>query len=346
MNRPVRTESERVVSPWLRSPFPPRCHPDLGPAAEANLAWARGLGLLTSPSAVARFTALRPALLAAGAYAAVERSGLLLAADWCSWLFLFDDQGDESPIGRDPVAWQARVRPVEAVVRGDAATPDGLPPLAAALHDLLSRTLPGMSGAWTGRFRRHLAAYVASYADEARHRAGLLEPRTAAAYITHRRDSGAMRVVFDLLEPTHRVELPDDWFHSREHQDVYLAASDVVCWENDIVSLRKELARADVHSLPLVIRAATGCSLQSAVDRSAGMLHARIDYYLAAERLAHDLLESSGLPAATREAVRLCLTGYRTWMRSNHDFGTASGRYRHVVRTEPDATPDYIEPLL
>ncbi|MFJ5228106.1 nucleotide disphospho-sugar-binding domain-containing protein [Streptomyces sp. NPDC088400] len=227
--------------PRLHSPFPPQCHPDLALAAESNLAWARVSGLLTSPAAVSRFTALQPALLAAGAYVAVDRDALMLAADWCSWLLLFDDQGDESPCGRDHHLWRTLVHPLDPVVRGEVRAPNDLQPLACALHNLLSRTTPGMSDAWTARFRRHLAAHLASYADEARHRAHLLKPQTAA-YITHRRNSGATRVVFDLLEPAHGVEIPEDWFHSREHQDVHPAAADIVCWENDIVSMRKELA--------------------------------------------------------------------------------------------------------
>ena len=113
MNRPTRAETENTVMPRLHSPFPPQCHPDLAPAAESNLAWARASGLLTSPAAVSRFTALQPALLAAGAYVAVDRDALMLAADWCSWLFLFDDLHPASERrcpGRGPGSGSSRPR--------------------------------------------------------------------------------------------------------------------------------------------------------------------------------------------------------------------------------------------
>jgi hypothetical protein len=190
-----------------------------------------------------------------------------------------------------------------------------------------------------------VADYVTSYQNEATRRS-LSQSPSVIDFINHRRDSGAMHIVFDVLEPTYHVEIPPEWFNSREFQDVYLAADDIVCWDNDVASARKELARNDFHSLPLVIHEAADGGLQVAMHRAADMIHARAQYYIAAERLLEHLLATSDLDSTVADGIRCFAAGLRDWMRANHDFGAVTGRYHDIVHTLPGIAPHYIEPLL
>jgi hypothetical protein len=337
-------ELDEISWPELVIPFPSQVNPCVEDAVAGGIAWARSMGLVTSEPAVARFVKLQAAWLAARAYPTAGRGELQLVADWCAWVFLFDDQNDEGRWGRHPEEWEALTAPLEAVLTGsfDEAV---LPPLARALADLLWRSTVGMSAAWYTRLRTHVSTYIRSYRDETANRARTETP-SLVDYIAHRRKSGAMGIFFDMAEFVEHTEVPAGWYASREYQDILLAASDVVSWDNDIFSLPKEFARGDVHNLPLIMWSTNGRHLQEALDRAAEMIHARIATYLGAERLMQQLLDSCDLVPETRDGIRRCMAVYRACMRAYRDWSDQTGRYRDVVPSADGTEPDYIEALL
>lgn len=335
---------EGIVLPEIELPFPEQINQHVTGAETEAIRWAQRMRVVTSPPALERFRRTRPARLAARAYPDVGAETLQVTADWASWLFMFDDQGDEGSVGRRPGEWEARMVPFAAVLAGLPAD-DTWPPLAFALDDLLRRTEDGMPATWRLRFRRHIGEYLVTYTLEARNRARKA-PFGVREYIQHRRDSGAMRMVFDLAEFATRTEIPAAWYDSREYEDLALAANDVVCWTNDIVSLPKETARGDTHNLPMVIHFAASDSLQQALDRTAEMTRARVRTYLGAEQVMRHLLEVSELDARTRRGVTACIDTFRSWMRGNSDWSAETARYHEIHLGEPGAEPDYIETIL
>ncbi|TGB13314.1 hypothetical protein [Streptomyces sp. MZ04] len=289
---------------------------------------------------------MNPALLAARSYPTARAEGLQLGADTAAWLFLFDDQGDEGPYGRDPELWLARAAHVEALIEGKLPPEAVVSPAARALDDLLRRACVGMSDAWSARFRHNFLQYARTSVSEASRRAAAV-PLDVLGFIAHRRESGAMNIVFDLAEPIEGTEIPSEWYRLREFQHPRLAANDVVCWHNDIVSLRKELAHADVHNLPLVLQRAIGCDLQEAVDRAAVMTQARIGDFITGRDLMLQLLDATDLDAGTRLGIRRCLEVYGAWMNANAVWSFETRRYTDVSSGRPGVTvPAYIEPLL
>jgi hypothetical protein len=336
---------DELVTPTVTLPFDvPATNPGLARLEQHTAEWAASWRLLPTPAAGRRFHELNNAVLAANCYPFAGQTELELAGDWCAWLFLFDDQGDEGAWGRQPDLWSRLVAPFLRLVDSACESPPpGAAPLLAALHDLMRRTLPGMTGRWINRFQRHLTAFLDAYGYHAANFATDKVP-DLQAFIVHRRDSGAMRIVLDLVEPTSHVELPADWLGSAELRALYDVAGDVVSWENDLGSWRKELARQDRHNLPQVLMASYGCTPQQALDHTRALIHAKTDVFLAGRRLVERLLERS--PAHVSHTVTTCIDGYQAWMTGNHAFVPASGRYSTIVHTPHGTPPDYIAPLM
>ncbi|MFD8086057.1 hypothetical protein ACFV4F_30675 [Kitasatospora sp. NPDC059722] len=303
------------------------------------------MGLLSSDAASARFDRLRSGRLAAYVYARVGVEELLLGADWKTWMFMIDDQGDEGPLGRLPSRWREAMRPFDDVLGGNVAEPGHLPPVARALADLLERTCVGMPAAWSERLYKHTRDFLDSYQGEAERRARHEVP-TIFEYLVHRRDSGAMHIVYDLAEALVHHAVPPDLYHSREFQDLELAACDIICWQNDLRSLPKELARRDVHNVVLVIQAGVGCSLPEAAARARDMTDARTAWYVQGRRQMEHILEASRLPADHQDRIRRVLGVYEDWMSGHYQWGKETGRYTDIVHTDPGVTPNYVEPLL
>jgi hypothetical protein len=336
---------EEVAVPELTVPFPRHVHPHLEQAQTSTFAWAQQMGLLSSEAAVARFEKLRSGHLAAYVYTEVDLDELLLGADWKTWMFMIDDQGDEGPLGRKPGQWREAMKPFTEVLEGNASECDHLSPVARALADLLRRTCVDMPPAWPARLYGHIADFLNSYQDEAERRASHRIP-TVSEYITHRRDSGAMHIVYDVAEALVHQEVPPTLYHSREFQDLEVAACDVISWQNDLRSLRKELARHDVHNLVLVLQSGLDCTLAEAAARAQDMTEARMAWYVQGRRQMEHILDASALSAARRHGVRQVLRIYEDWMSGHYQWGAETGRYTDIVYTSPGATPNYIEQLL
>ncbi|MFJ9417812.1 hypothetical protein ACIRPT_27165 [Streptomyces sp. NPDC101227] len=341
----VRADAAPLSTLEADVPFPVRTHPDREQAQASTFEWAQRMGMLTSEAAVARFGRLRSGHLAAYVYTQVGLDELLLGADWKTWMFMIDDQGDEGPLGRDPDRWRAAMSPMARVLTGDIGDPEQLPPVASALADLLERTCRGRTPEWSARLYGHTRDFLESYEAEAARRAQHQVPEIGE-YIAHRRDSGAMHVVFDVAEALVGHEVPMSLYRSREFQDLELAASDVACWHNDIRSLSKELARDDVHNLVMVIQAGVGCSQQEAVDRAQDMANARMAWYVQGRRQMNHILEASRLSAEARTHVGQVLEIYEDWMSGHHQWAQESGRFTDIVSTGPGVAPHYVEPLL
>ncbi len=136
-----------MTSPWcpsalprLRSPFTAALHEQTAAAESQTLAWADRFALAGDPAVRRRLAATRSARLAGRVAPGATLQGLLLNADWQTWLFLFDDAYcDESDLGRstaDTVKTATRV--AQVLETGQAAALDS-EPFLAALADLRAR---------------------------------------------------------------------------------------------------------------------------------------------------------------------------------------------------------------
>lgn len=312
----MRKEDARSL--WC--PFEARMNPAVLHAHVESRAWGVASGLLDGHGALQRFDAARFAWLIARAYPSARPPELALVSEWNVWLFVHDDGCDADATGRDPDALVRLYRELRAVLHGGPASADADAP-TRALADLVPRILGGAPPSWRERFVGVVDDYFAACVWEARNRARNRVP-TLAEYIRMRRDTGAVRTSIAMIERCEGIALPDA---ARDHpivEALATACNDVVCWANDIISLRKELAQGDVHNLVTVIahERCPGDLAQAARD-AARMHDARVAEFIGlADRVPRFDRETDA------QLLRFVDT-LRAWMRGNLDWAIESGRY-------------------
>ena len=327
---------ERITIPAVYCPFPSVINPCAEAVHEQSLTKLQRLGLIQKETARRRFLAARFAWLTARCYPATAFEELTWVHDWSIWLFMFDDQFDDGAIGGQPERMQPIMAKLLAILEDpDASSPRS--PLGAALYDFWQRA-PGATSAWRARFAQHLADYFTSYLWEARNRARGHIP-AVDAYIANRQQSGGLPTCFDLIDLSDHVTLPPEVYESQEFRTLRQTATNVVCWVNDVFSLRKERARGDVNNLVLAVQHAHHMSLQAAVNTVNDMITKEVQRFIETER------QLPGYPSAIEQNMRRYLLVFRAWMRGNLDWSYETPRYAQVEETAPGEKVSYLESL-
>jgi Terpene synthase family 2, C-terminal metal binding len=310
--------------------IPPQLNPHADDGIEHLRQWVREYGLITASTAAQRFERAEFGRFAAMTYPTADRSGIGIIADWFAWLFLLDDQLDDGIVGKDRDAAAALLGAILGVLQGSPADP-GAPAIVSCLADLWSRTTADTDDVWRKRFVDHVVAGGMAAVWEADNRVNGVVP-TEASYIDKRRHTGAIYVCMDLIEIVEHVVLPDEVHSSPAFTAALDAASDVVCWTNDLYSLDKETALGEHHNLVTVSMHERGISEAEATDLTASRIADRLQEYLRYEPAV-----LAAWPAHRRE-LEAYLAGMRSWMRGNFDWSAGTRRYLD----SPDPA-DYLE---
>lgn len=292
--------------------------------------WARGTGLVTRASALARFESADFAWFAAAVHPRATLARLELMCDWFAWLFLVDDQLDDGGLGRDLDRTRQLRQQLRLILDDRASRPDTTTAVASALADLWQRTSSGASLAWRSRFADHLDRCLDAAATwEAGNRVRGLVP-DESTYIEKRRHTGAIYVCMDLVEVAEGVEMERAAYDSAQCRGALDAACDVVCWTNDLYSLAKERGLGEVHNLVHVVATHRGWSTEQARDHVCAAIDGRTAHYL---RLEQDLLAAyPGDPAVSALAA-----GMRSWISGNQAWSRRTRRYATASRDLPSA---------
>ncbi len=318
---------ETFTLPELYCPFPARINRHAEEVGQHTLTWASRYNLLGDAAIAHRLQAVRVGWLVARAYPSVAPDALLLLADWCTWLFLQDDQCDEKGVGRDPERLAALHHRSLAVLGGAPLCRSDLP-LTIALADLRERIARRASERWWTRFLRSVADAFAASVWEAGNRLNGLVP-DIDTYRDKRPLTGGLYTLVDLAEVTEKLYLPPDVHDHATTRLLTRHAVNAVCFANDIVSLAKELKQGDVHNLVLVLRHHQAIPLQQALLRAAALHDATVRAFV--ELMLH-------LPPVSQE-VQPHMDRYvamlQAWMRGNLDWSYASGRYLMAQMVHP-----------
>lgn len=310
-----------VALPSIDPPFSARLHPLTGVVAAATEKWAAQWGLTSRPELARRLRETDPARLAGRVCPSASLEGLRLNSDWQAWLFLFDDAYcDESEIGSDPAATtEVTVWMLGALEDGEASRDDAF---AGALADLCARLDAMASPVQRARFRHEVTGYLYSLVWEAARRRQRT-PAELAEYIRMRRHCSAVPTCLALIDVVNGFELSQELWCSAAVRAAADAATDITCWTNDVLSLRKEEERStELLSLPAVLGRRQGLGLTDALQRCTTMIDARIRDYLEAQQP----LLASGDPLVSRLCADL-----RHWIAGNLAWSRETGRYQ--VRT-------------
>lgn len=314
----------------LRCPFESGLNPGTEAAHRHTDRWARQHGLVRNANVQRQVATEQFTWLVGRFFPRARAPELELISDFTSWLFWHDDVCDETTLGEEPPAlarqfeWLmgilTRRRPVRA---GDAF--DGA---FADLRDRFEQRAP--SEAWFQRFVVSVQQYFEGCVWEAINRKRREVP-TVERYMLMRRFASGMFIYLDFVELVAAAELP---LVARGHRDVVRLreiTNNVAAWHNDLFSLHKELAYADVHNLVVAFASEKGLELAEAKRLAA----ARCD----AEVAEFELL-ARGLPSFGRELDPLLssyLDDLKSLMRGNLDWSLETDRYRRAYPVQAKA---------
>lgn len=253
--------------------------------------------------------------------ASLERA--LVCAQWCNWLFFFDDVHDESEDAcKDPARVEARMRAYLALLRDGGPATD---PLGAYALDFRARALElcGADGpAWLARFCESVEHYFL------RGTLGAIEcwnSRTAPAYddyLLQRELDSAVHTAIDLIELANGFVLDDATAHSEVMRRARVAVARTIAYFNDIVSYPKEVVvNGNPNNLVHVLVTERGHSVEAAYREACRL----------ANRHANELLAAGDELLAFRPGSReleALVRGLRRWQRGNIDYSLVGRRYR------------------
>jgi 5-epi-alpha-selinene synthase len=259
-------------------------------------------------------------MLIARAYPNVELEALQIVTDWCTWLFLMDDQCDEAGIGKDPEQLTRMHTQLLGVLRGVRPS-QREEPLTHGLWDLYTRFVTHAPPGWLERFSTSVAQYFAANVWEATNRRQGTIPNTAT-YRAMRPFTSAVYPCLLLIELAEHLHLPSEVHNHPDVQRLAQMTNNVISWANDIFSLDKERRQGDVHNLALILAHEQKLTLQVALDRVGALHDAEVRAFisLAAQLPAFE-------PAVDADLQRYVL-GMRFWMRANFDWSIITTRYR------------------
>jgi 5-epi-alpha-selinene synthase len=309
----------QINFPKLYCPFPAAVNRHAESVNQHTLTWVKRFKLVPNENEFDRLVASKFGWLAARAYPNAPLQELEIVSDWNTWLFIRDDQCDESGIGKDPVLLTRLHDQLLEILTG--RKPDNRDPaLAHALHDLCERILNKASPEWMCRFVHSVIEYFESSVWEAQNRALGLIP-DMETYMLMRPYTGGLYTDIELIDITENIHLP---LHVRKHETVQrlaLLTNNVVCWSNDIISFAKETRHNDVHNLVVILRK-HHLTLQEAIDQATELTNEEVRAF----ELLQDQLPSFS-PAIDADLQRF-VSVLRSWMRGNLDWAYDSGRYR------------------
>ena len=326
--RPQPQAQPRTTIPRLYSPPPVRVDEALARQVDDRLAaWLEELGIFTDK--IDRLYSYSYGSLVTLTHPdSSDPDRLALAGRWAVALWAADDLiTDDDSVGADPELVPRRL----ALALGAMRPPELLEPYASQLDSAL-RSDPvhialRSSLDWIAR------SATPSQVARARH-------ETTSMFVMWNanaawRTSGTMPSVWEYLLSRHvdnftpcmalidligAYELPaDSYYDPRVYRAIAMAGT-ACCIANDIYSMAKEQSAAiGDYSLPTVVAAERGCSLQEAVDISA-VYH---DDLVRAFESEHRALLLDPSPVLQR-----FLLGVRAWLGGNNEWHIRSGRYR------------------
>ena len=316
----------KIVSiPELYCPFPRAINEYAETVHRGTVHWTRRFGLLGNEERAYRaFEAMGLGRLTARTHPDNLPEELQLITDWHTWLFIRDDLGDESRIGRHPGELSLLDSRLLDVLEGAEPTVRD-EPLARALCDLRDRLPPTRTT--TAGMRRlihavgeHLEATLWEAANRGRGAVPDLE-----SYLRMRLLTGGLSIVTELTELVERSYLPTEIRELDVISRLTEASHNVVCWANDLLSLEKELGRGEVNNL-VVLCDEEGLTLQQAVGRAAEMHNAEMGVFMRlSEHLPSCEAEVEANLRRYLSSLRARMSGVLDWMYESERYRVAEG---------------------
>lgn len=304
-------------TPQTLLPFTSRISPLASTVGEFNRDWAIRVGLVKDEAEDSWLACCAPHLAAARMYPQAAVADLTLVSGYLTWLFALDDQMDAREAGNQSSAVLTRVALAVREAHRGIIEQSG-DPLVDAFAELHRRSQARAPAAYLRRQLAHLSETFEAFGTEIRHRTAAIPP-TSAEYTEQRRRTSCARIFADFTELVTGIE-PPTVLCGVEYQTVIDCAADIGAWDNDLVSLCREIPQGEVNNLVLVLSTAEDLNLTQASNQVAERIRQRTGDYLSAEQRLLARLEAADItePARLRyrhlvHALRDVLSGVITW---------------------------------
>ncbi|WP_327350719.1 terpene synthase family protein [Streptomyces sp. NBC_01304] len=337
---------DAYLEPDLRLPFSTATHPQAHQVQELTERWCRRFALLRAPGAAATFRALGYGRLMSTLCPCVPLDTMALITDWNSFFFITDDQQNSALTTQRTGRYEELVVAMREIIdEGPHGRHHPRHPLLDALRDLLTRTLPGRPAHWRARFCRNLHLWLSGHLAENSYRVSGTVP-SVDDYITVRRDASTVLPTLDLVEMAEGATVTDQLYRTTTYQTLVLGTADIMCWVNDIHSLRMEAD--DPINLVTVLAHHEHLCTQRAVRAVAARITARAQEHLAAARELPLTLHGLGLTAGpARAAVLRCVRDQQSWAAGMEQWDrTDTIRFADAEVPARGKTASYVEDLL
>jgi Terpene synthase family 2, C-terminal metal binding len=317
-----------IQFPDLYCPCEPHLSPHFETIEKSTMEWAQQFNLLTSDAALERFKKGKFALLTARAFPVDNLEVLLPIADLNTWLFLFDDQCDETLEGKTAAHLHATTcLLVDVMINGVSLGADSTPPLVAGFSEVWQRLQKLGSNAWQQRFINRVKEYLKACTWEAQNREHGYNP-TVEQYMVARVYNGAALIEVEAVEVMYNIQLPEEVMRHEVVQQLGWLAAKLICFSNDIFSIKKELENEEAHNLVLVIQRERNLTLQQALLEAADIHNSMMRMF--------ETLEGwlPSFDAAIDYELQRYILGLRYWIRANFDWSLKDTRRYGLVHDE------------
>ncbi|KAJ7657698.1 isoprenoid synthase domain-containing protein [Mycena polygramma] len=288
-----------------------------------SLAWIESLGILSAVE-MKKFKDVHFDIFASMAYAYfTDVRHFRVACDVVQQLFLLDDLTDEMSA---PEARCVAAVSMDGLRNWKVPRPQGEHPVGEMLRSCSERLHAVASQYILDRFIHNYELYLNAVVDEAGDRDHKTMRSSLDSYLTMRRETGAVKVCFDLLLIPHNI--PNHILEDNRIIRVETLANDIICVGNarpsdrDILSFNREQARGDVHNAVIVVMQERGLSIQEAMDFIGAWYRKSVEDFCVAMR---DLPPCGSV--SIRNQVKDYIAGIANWITSNYEWSLRSGRY-------------------
>ncbi|MFE2044650.1 epi-isozizaene synthase [Streptomyces sp. NPDC059477] len=328
----------------IEATFPRQLHPYWPRLQEKTRAWLLEMRLMPADKVEEYADGLCYTDLMAGYYLGAPDDVLQAIADYSTWFFVWDDRHDRDIVHRRPESWRRLRRRLHAALDAPTDHLHHKDPLVAGFADSVTRVLSFLPQTWNARFCRHFHAVIDAYDREFHNRTEGIIPGVEE-YLALRRLTFAHWIWTDLLEPAAGLELPRSVRKHPAFRRAALLSQEFAAWYNDLCSLPKEIAGAEVHNLGISLVTHEGLTLEESVAEVRRRVEECISGFQVAERealrLADELDDGTVSGKKIGGAVRSCVANMRNWFSSVYWFHHESGRYM-VDSWDDRSTPPYV----
>ncbi|BAJ27126.1 MULTISPECIES: sesquiterpene cyclase [Kitasatospora] len=294
--------------PRFDFPWPSACHPHARQAEQGALAFAERHGLVPTAAYRSRLERTRYGWLAARCYPDADDVLLQLCADYFIWFFIVDDLF----VDRVDTLSERTIPNLTAMIDVlDHHRPGAEPVFGEhAWLDVCTRLRAYLSDEHFQRFAHGMRMWAATAGLQIANHLGA-DTVDVAPYETIRRHTSGTNPCLALADAAKHGPVTPAEYHSPPVQRLVLHANNVVCWSNDVQSLKMELNQPGQYWNMAAIYAHRGLSLQQAVDLVALRVRGEIASF---QSLALTLEPHASRP------LRGFVDGLRHWMRGYQDW--------------------------